>query len=162
MEAKERARFVPKWSPAPHGAPGPILEVFRVDFWRLLDPLGHPLGRFWETFLTSFLLSRRAMWVTWGSRSKKMNRLKGNSTRDLNETRFPFPSRPGLWNHSFSASEALWGAPGASWNAWCDFMWFFIDLWCQNGGKMIQNRGKIDLKSMKNVSLRRLRMRACF
>ena len=61
MEAKERARFVPKWGPAPQGAPDPILEVFRVDFETLLDPLGHPLERFWETFLASFLLSRRAM-----------------------------------------------------------------------------------------------------
>ena len=60
MEAKERARFVPKWGPAPQGAPGPILEAFRT----LWDPLGHPLGRFWETCLASFLLSRRAMRVT--------------------------------------------------------------------------------------------------
>ena len=65
MEAKERARFVPKWGPPCQGAsdppPDPNLEVLRVDFETLLDPLGHPLGRFWETFLASFLLSRRAM-----------------------------------------------------------------------------------------------------
>ena len=60
MAAEERARSVTKWGLPPQGAadppPDPILEVFRIDFDAFLDPLGHPLGRFWETFLASCLV----------------------------------------------------------------------------------------------------------
>ena len=70
METKERARFVPKWGPPCQGAsdppPDPILEVLRVDFETLLDPLGHALGRFWETFLASCLVFC-CFWGVWGS-----------------------------------------------------------------------------------------------
>ena len=62
----------------------------------------------------------------------------------------------------YAVSETFWGAPGASWNAWYDFMWFFIDLWCQKGWKMTQNRGKIDRKCVKIVCWRRLRLSVCF
>ena len=54
MEAKDRARFVPKWGPAPPRSLGPpldpILEVFRVDFWRLLASLGTLLGHIFGKF----------------------------------------------------------------------------------------------------------------
>ena len=40
MEAKERARFVPKWSPAPQGAS----DLPQTPFWRYL---GLILRRFW-------------------------------------------------------------------------------------------------------------------
>ena len=57
MEAKEPAKME---SCLPRGS-GPhedlILEVFRLDFQRILEYLGHPLGHFWGTFLASFLLS---------------------------------------------------------------------------------------------------------
>ena len=46
MEAMERARFVPKWGPAPQGAPGPILEAFGPSGTSLGPLLGDLFGKF--------------------------------------------------------------------------------------------------------------------